>query len=140
MTRVDFYILHNQNPPENFACALSNKIIRQGLNIHIHTESRESAVSLDDYLWTFNDISFLPHQLADSTDGIESPIIIGWNGIEPSGSNVLINLNTTIPDFAGSFNRIIEIVAANEPQREQARERYREYRQRGYELHNHDME
>lgn len=140
MTRVDFYVLHDQNPAEKFACALSTKIIRQGLNIHIHTDSRDTAGSMDDYLWTFKDVSFLPHKLVDESDRLETPITIGWDGCNPGNNDVLINLGLNIPDFADTFDRIIEIVAANGPIREQARDRYRQYRDMGFELHNHDME
>lgn len=140
MPRVDFYILHDQSTPEKFACILSNKIIRQGMDIHIHMESRESATDIDDLLWTYRDISFLPHKLADDDDDYDTPVIIGWNGSPPANNRVLINLGVKIPDFAGTFDRIVEIVAAYDPQREQARSRYRQYRELGYELYNHDME
>ena len=124
MARVDFYILQDQSPPERFACAISGKVFRQGLKIHIHTGSRESAAALDDLMWTYRDISFIPHQLADSgTDG-DTPITIGWPGTAVNHASVLINLDEKIPDFAGDFARIIEIVAAYDPLRGQAREQY----------------
>ena len=140
MNRVDFYILQDQNPPEKFACDISNKLLRQGLTIHIHTDNRETAVSLDDYLWTYRDISFLPHKLVDDRDLPDTPVTIGWNGSAHTTAGVLLNLGMNIPDFAGSFARIIEIVAATDQTRAQARDRYRQYRDRGYELHNHDIE
>lgn len=138
--RVDFYILQDQNPPERFACAISGKIFRQGLKIHLHTESRESAVALDDLLWTYRDISFVPHQLCDNSDNGDTPVTIGWPGATANHDGVLINLNAGIPDSAGDFARIIEIVAAYEPLRGQARERYRQYRDLGYEMHNHEID
>lgn len=140
MPRVDFYILQAQDPPEKFACSISGKIFRQGLNIHIHTDSREAAVALDDYMWTYRDISFLPHQLADNGSQPDIPISIGWNGSVPIDGGVLINLGIKIPEFAADFARIIEIVAAYDPLRSQARDRYRQYRELGYEMHNHDID
>lgn len=141
MPKVDFYVLHEQDPAGKFACALSSKIIRQGLSIHIHTDSRASAGSMDDYLWTYKDISFLPHKLVDETDQLEAPITIGWeDGCKPENNDVLINLGINIPDFADTFDRIIEIVTANGPLRDQARDHYRQYRDMGFELHSHNME
>ena len=140
MNRVDFYILQEQNPPEKFACAIATKLTRQGLAVHIHTDNRETAVGLDEYLWTYKDISFLPHKLVDDRELPDTPVSIGWNGSTHNTDGVLINLGMNIPDFAGSFARIIEIVAAYDPPRAQARDRYRQYRDRGYELHNHDIE
>lgn len=139
MARVDFYILNDQNPAEKFTCSIASKIIRRGHNIHIHTESRETAGTLDDFLWTYRDISFVPHILADQINQQVAPITIGWNGSERGTDDVLLNLCTDVPDFAGSFARIIEIVSADGAQREQARKRYRRYRDMGFELHNHDI-
>ena len=138
--RVDFYILQDQNPPETFACAIAGKILRQGLKIHVHTESREAAVALDDFMWTYRDISFLPHQMAGDSDQPGTPITIGWQETAPADGGVLINLGAEIPDFAADFARIIEIVAAYDPLRGQARDRYRQYREQGYEMHNHDID
>lgn len=140
MPRVDFYILQDQNPPEKFACVIAGKIFRQGLKIHIHTDTREDAVALDDYMWTYRDISFLPHQLGDSGEQPEHAISIGWNDMVPENSGVLVNLGAKIPEFAADFARIIEIVAAYDPLRSQARNRYRQYRELGYEMHNHDID
>lgn len=139
MTRVDFYILDKQSSPENFACSIVNKVFHKGMEIHIHTESRESAVRLDDYMWTFRDISFLPHVLADDSPGEATPVTIGWEGSTRPNQDVLLNLGNNIPEFAGTFARIIEIVPPENPARDQARDRYRQYRELGYELHNHEI-
>jgi len=138
--RVDFYILQDQNPPEKFACAIAGKIFRQGLKIHIHTDSREAAVTLDDFMWTYRDTSFLPHQLAGSSGQPDTSITIGWNEMFPGDSGVLINLGAEIPQFAANFARIIEIVAGYDPLRSQARDRYRQYRDLGYDMHKHDID
>lgn len=140
MPRVDFYLLHDQDPGGKFTCTLSAKIVRQGLNIHIHTDSRDTAISMDDYLWTYKDVSFLPHKLVDDRDQLDTPITIGWDGCNPGNNDVLINLGLNIPEFANTFDRIIEIVTTNDLVREQARDRYRQYRDMDFELHNHDME
>ena len=139
MPRVDFYILSEQGNRERFTCDIATKIRKQNLQLYIHASSREEAGLLDDLLWTHNDISFLPHSLIDADDADANTVTIGWEGMNSKGNEVLINLSTNIPDFAGNFDRIVEIVPANEPYRQQARERYKEYRQAGFELHNNDL-
>ena len=52
---------------------------------------------------------------------------------------VLINLTDTVPMFFSRFERVTEIVPANEKSRHQARERYKFYQQRGYELETHKL-
>ncbi|MFQ5659942.1 MAG: DNA polymerase III subunit chi [Gammaproteobacteria bacterium] len=140
MTRVDFYVLSDNNPVDQFTCAVAEKVRRQGLNIHIHTESRQTAARLDELLWTHHDISFLPHCLVDTEDSDEAPITIGWTGSDVTTGEVLINLCTNVPNFAASFARIIEIVGGQDPHREQARGRYRQYRELGFDLHSHELE
>lgn len=140
MTRVDFYVLPDSNSPDRFACALSNKVCKQGLPIFIYTDDRNQASKIDDLLWTFRDISFLPHTLGDEPMDEYTPIRIGWEGITPDPKEVLINLGTKIPDDAGSFNRIIEIVVADEESRSRSRQNYKHYRELGFDIHSHNLE
>jgi DNA polymerase-3 subunit chi len=139
MPRVDFYILSEQGNRERFTCDIATKIRKQNLQLYIHASSREEAGLLDDLLWTHNDISFLPHSLIDADDAVTNTVTIGWEGMNSKGNEVLINLSMNIPDFAGNFDRVVEIVPASEPYRQQARERYKEYRKAGFEVHNNDL-
>jgi DNA polymerase III subunit chi len=140
MPRVDFYILAEQGNRERFTCDIANKIRQQELQLYIHTGSMEEAVMLDDLMWTYKDISFLPHCLVDADDSNNSTITIGWQGMTAKSNEVLINLSTTVPEFVASFERIVEIVATDDRSKQQARERYKHYRQAGFELHNHNMD
>lgn len=94
---------------------------------------------LDNLMWTFKDISFLPHCLIDADDSDSSTITIGWQGTTAKSNEVLINLSTTVPEFVDSFERIVEIVAPDNPNKQQARARYLHYREAGCELHNHNL-
>ncbi len=140
MSRVDFYILPDGNPPQRFACNIANKAHQQGHEIYIHTDSKEDADKMDDLLWTHRDISFLPHSLIDAPELDTVAIAIGWRGQAPRAAQVLINLGTSIPDFAKDYERIVEIVPAEPARRQQARQHYRRYRESGFELHNHRIE
>ena len=46
----------------------------------------------------------------------------------------LVNLQSQYPPFFSRFRRLIEIVGLDEADRSAARERYRFYRDRGYEI------
>lgn len=139
MPRVDFYVLPENSPQERFACFMTHKAWQQGNTIYIHTVSRELAETLDDLLWTFKDISFIPHEIMGKKPVCNEPVIIGWQDKPPEQYQVMINLTQDVPTCAEMFARIIEIVAGNNTDRQQARNRYRDYRDRGYELHNHTM-
>ena len=52
---------------------------------------------------------------------------------------VLINLHDAAPPFFSRFERLAEIVGADEAGTAAARERFRFYRERGYELRTHNL-
>jgi DNA polymerase-3 subunit chi len=139
VSRVDFYILPENSGRDRFACSIANKAWRRGHNVYIHTTSRETAIKLDDLLWTYHDISFIPHSLTGQSGPIDTTVIIGWQEPVPDNCNVMINLNVNIPTSAERFARIVEIVAGSEAERGMARNHYRAYRDGGHEMHSHTV-
>lgn len=95
---------------------------------------------MDDLLWTHKDISFLPHSMVDDPGADTGGICIGWNGQAPRKAEVLINLGNRIPDFVNDYTRVVEMVPAEPAQKTLARERYRQYRESGFELYNHQID
>ena len=51
----------------------------------------------------------------------------------------MLNLTHEVPLFFSQFNRVAELVDADENARSQARNRFKFYKDRGYELDTHDM-
>ena len=143
MAQVDFYILPENGNQAHFACALIQKAWKQGNSIFINTRSGAEATALDDLLWTFKDISFLPHCLASDSNTENLPIVIGhdnqMSGQIPDHTTIMLNLTDRIPPDTNKLKRILEIVAGSEDQRQQARKRYAEYRDQGHELNNHKI-
>ena len=142
--QIDFYILPENGNQKHFACALIQKAWKQGNNIFVNTRSGSEAAALDDLLWTFNDISFLPHCLAANDNTEDSPVVIGddsqMNSQIPDHTSIMLNLTDQIPWDTSKLKRILEIVAGSESERQQARKRYAEYRDQGYKLNNHKIE
>ena len=140
MTRVDFYL--TQNKPLITACKLAEKAARQGHHIYIHTADEPQAQQLDKLLWTFNQSSFVPHALVDVNKKINAAdkVMIGHDHEPEFKHDVMINLAATIPAFFSRFERVAEIVSNDEEQRQQARQRFKYYRDRGYELDTHEIQ
>ncbi len=144
MPRVDFYVINNHvaDGKLRFACRLVQKIYTLGKSTYIHAASEEQARQLDDLMWTFDQSSFLPHQRQAAADGIEAqaPVVIGHEPPPQIGAgDVLISLLEHVPDYADRFERVAELVD-NEPRDKQsARERFRYYRERGFELETHQV-
>lgn len=145
MTRVDFYIGTSADPGGgaaarlNIACRLAEKAYRMGHQVHVHAASPEQAAQLDDLLWTFKQGSFVPHGRAGRPEAARAAVLIDHQDQPPSAHEVLINLADTVPGYFSRFERVAEIVSGDEDGRAQARERYRFYRDRGYELETHEI-
>jgi DNA polymerase-3 subunit chi len=141
MTKIDFYILSEQasQSRELLACRLAEKAYHKQHHIYIHTASQEQASMLDNLLWTFNQGSFLPHDLLPGNGSPAAPISIGYQDAPDIDYDVMINLSEAIPPFFSRFTRVAEVVDQAPASRSQARERYRFYRDRGYSLDTHEL-
>lgn len=139
MTRVGFYIIDNQEPESRtrLAMRLTEKAHQRGHRVFIHCENEAQARELDSALWSFRPASFLPHTLGD--DDADEQICIGWGQQPGTHDDLLINLQTQVPEFIGRFRRVAELVN-QEPERLAAlRGSWRFYRDRGYALEEHRM-
>ena len=67
------------------------------------------------------------------------PVIIGHGEPPDTCHDVLVSLVTDVPPFFSRFERVLEVVDNTEDNRTQARERYRFYRDRGYQLETHEL-
>ncbi len=137
MTQIDFYT-HVQNKQE-LACKLSAKALEQGLRVLLLAENEQMATTLDRMLWTTPATGFLPHCRARDPLAEMTPLIVDHDPGELAHAQVLLNLGSERPAFFSRFQRLIEIVATDEADRQAARERFRFYRDRGYEIRSHDM-
>lgn len=139
--RVDFYLLASDAADAHWlvACRLLEKAYSKGHRVYVHCNSQLEAETLDELLWTFKDASFIPHNLQG--EGPEPPpaVQIGY-AQEPRGYNdILLNMASNIPPFYGKFKRVMEIVPNLESEKEQSRQRYKEYRAKACVLQTHQI-
>lgn len=146
MTRIDFYIIEkgSKAATEIFICRLTEKAWSQNNAVYIHTIDAQHAAKYDELLWTFNENSFVPHQLMqnETEQNKTKNVLIGQQTIEEIPAtyhDVLINLNYETPSFFSQFERVAEIITMDETSRSKGRERYQFYRDRGYALETHKL-
>ena len=135
MTSIDFYF----NAPDRLqvACRLAGKAMKQGSRLLIYAPEAETAVRIDKMLWTWPAIGFVPHCAVHSPLAPETPVLIGTGEDAPEACELLLNLGTECPPHFERFGRLFEVV--DEQTVEPARARYRFYRERGYQISNHDL-
>jgi len=143
MTKIDFYVLSGtgQQARENMACRLVDKIYQLNRQIYIATESQQDAQRIDDMLWTFRPGSFIPHCIGmdEPAKTSQTPVIIGYKSTTPELGDVLLNLTHEVPLFFSQFDRVAELVSADEQSRALSRNRFKFYKDRGYELTTHEI-
>ena len=101
----------------------------------IACENEQQAFNLDEALWQRDPEQFVPHNLSGEIAQYVTPIEISWKGKRNAQRrDILINLQHDTPDFAQSFNQVIDFVPYLESEKIAARERYKLYRQMGFEM------
>jgi DNA polymerase-3 subunit chi len=137
MTRIDFYF--EAEDKLQVACRLSAKAAQQNMRVLIFAPDEVQAQRIDKLLWTWQATGFLPHCMTRSPLAAETPVLITRDPEDTPHDEVLLNLHFEWPPAFSRFRRVVEIVGRDDADREAARGRFRFYRDRGYEIVNHDL-
>lgn len=142
MTRVDFYLLSAAAGNTVAAvCRLCEKAVTAGNRLYLHTPDGGLADEVDGALWSFKQGGFIAHErhTGAAIEDPQPPVLIG--AIEPPATHrgVMINLGDEVPDWFSSFERVLEVVPEDAALRAKSRERFRYYRERGYELKTYEQ-
>ena len=135
MTSIDFYT-HVADPLAGAAKLVAKALTQHG-HVRVLTPDSATTDALDRLLWLQPATGFLPHCRAASPLASQTPIWID-HALEHQGpAAVLINLHVSPPPFFSRFERLAEIVSIEGAAA--ARERFRFYRERGYDLRTHNL-
>lgn len=140
MPRADFYLIDKprfREQPLLLVCELARRAFAAQKPTLILTRDFEQAEAVDELLWDFDEDAFIPHQLAGDDDDENTAVLIVPPGIDTPDRPLVINLRDNCPN--GRFERVLEVVAADEAERLGSRERWRQYRERGFEVAKFDM-
>lgn len=138
MTRIDFY--RYADDKLRFACRLATKAFSQSSRVVVYSPDAGVLADFDRSLWTWQATGFVPHCFAGSPLAAETPIVLTSSGDALPHHDVLLNLGDEWPPFFSTFDRVLEIVASDEGDKERARERYAFYKKRGYDIKVNDIE
>ncbi len=137
MTSIDFYT-HVADRLE-VAAKLVAKAFAQHGSVRVLTPDPATTEQLDRRLWLSPPIAFLPHCRVASARASETPIWVDHVEEHPGPAAVLINLGLAPPPFFSRFERLAEVVGVDAADAAAGRDRYRFYRERGYELRTHNL-
>ena len=139
MTEITFYF----NAPDKLGTArvLAAKALASRRKLLIYTSDRRTLNALDSLLWTTPETGFVPHCLATDGHADQTPILLSGDPEAMPHHEILMNLDDQRPALFSRFDRLIEIVSRDDlDDRRRARERFKFYRDRGYEIDRHDLD
>ena len=131
-----FYIIKESEKLNQAICQVIKHFYKNKYNILVNTQDDNQIEDLDSLLWTFEQISFIPH-LTDKDLGLPAPILLCNKVALPktfylSPFKVLFNLNQDIPNDCEDFEKIIEFVLPEESQKTISREHYLFYKNNNF--------
>jgi DNA polymerase III subunit chi len=139
MTEVAFHF----NAPDKlaYACRLLRKAVAAGSRVVV-TAPADALARLDTLLWTFSQTDFIAHarQPGGAAQLADSPVVLTEDpAAELPHRQVLLNLGEAMPAGFEQYQRVIEVVSLDDADRQQARNRWKQYTERGYDISRHDL-
>ena len=133
-----FYILNKAEDLKISVCKIIKEYYKKKYKIFISSRSNDLVNELNNLLWTFEQISFIPHCTTKNYDK-NSPILLSGKDSFPKTVNlkeydVWLNLDDEVEENYTDFEIILEIVSQNEKQRILSRKRYLNYQKNNFEV------
>jgi DNA polymerase-3 subunit chi len=128
-----------------YACRLLRKACRSGALVAV-TGPAATLDQLDRQLWVFDPLEFVPHwrgaRVAAMASRLAATPVMLLDQLEGASAccGVLVNLHDEVPDGFDTFDRVIEIVGADDDARALARQRWRHYAGLGLAIERHEVQ
>lgn len=134
MAEIGFYHLRT-TPLERALPNILERALAAGHRIVVMAGSRERVEHLDDLLWTYNDVSFLPHGSAREGQAERQPIWLTAVDENPNRASMLVLLDGATSMRLQDYARCCDIFDGNdEAVVEAARHRWKEAKAAGHQL------
>lgn len=141
MANATFYLIADNTPQATakglleYTLFLAQHFAQQGAKLFVNCQDRAHAEQLAEHFWAVEPHQFLPHNLVGEGPKQATQIEIGFQGIKPTWNRqLIINLANVHTTFAQQFPEVVDFVPCEEKAKQLARERYKIYRQAGYQL------
>lgn len=140
--KVEFH--HGVGDKLAYACRLLRKAYRAGARLVV-TGDDATLRTLDRQLWTFDEQEFLPHVLAIAPADVpvrqhDTAIWLTTDAESAPGErHVLVNLGHPVPAGMARFPRVFDIVSSEAEDRQQGRQRWKQYATLGWQVQPHEV-
>ena len=133
-----FYILNKAEDLKISVCKIIKEYYKKKYKIFVSSRSNDLVNELNNLLWTFEQVSFIPHCTTKNYDK-NSPILLSGKDSFPKTINlkeydVWLNLDDEMEENYTDFEIILEIVSQNEEERILSRKKYLNYQKNNFEV------
>ncbi len=140
MPRVAFHF--NVPSLPDYLCRLLKKATAAGHRAWVLCPESQLE-TLDALLWTFSQQEFIGHTIAApeaaSLMKRSAVVLSDAEPLEGDGWTLLVNTLPRLPQGIERFERVVELVTHDEALKAAARQRWRQYREAGLEIEQHDV-
>ncbi|WP_105900823.1 DNA polymerase III subunit chi [Vibrio gangliei] len=147
MAIATFYIIEPDSPQDTldgriaYAIYLACYFAKQGAKVYLHAHDKTQAEAIDEALWQQEPTNFQAHNLIGEGPHYGTPIEIGYHEARPHRNRqIVINMADNETNFAQTFAQVVDFVPCEQKAKQQARERYKIYRQAGFEMQTINIE
>jgi len=134
MTEVGFYHL-TRTPLERALPKLLERVIAGGMRAVVVSGSAERVEALNAALWTYEQLSFLPHGSAKDGQAEDQPIWLTTADENPNGATVLVLTDGVSSSKVAEFARCLDMFDGRDPDAVgAARERWKAMKAAGHAL------
>ena len=130
-SRIHFYNIQDTSSSIKSICKIINKYYKEGYKIVVMSDNDDVIHSLDKDLWTFEQLSFVPHCMISNPDPECNVVLVSNEHIGNKeylkDFDVIMNLSDDLCDIQYDNKIYLEIVTSNAKQKEKAREKYKYY-------------
>jgi DNA polymerase-3 subunit chi len=137
MTEIIFYTGIDEEL--TFLVKLSEKTLKMRRKACIATRDAVHSKAVSEYLWTHDPTKFIPHSVGPEELNNEHTALELRHDETSSHLDILINLTQKTPSQFSSFQRLVEIITKRKDSIEVGRQRFKWYRDRGYDIKVHKM-
>ncbi|MEG3692338.1 DNA polymerase III subunit chi [Vibrio coralliirubri] len=141
MQTATFYIVPSDSPQASedgfahYVLFLAQHFAKQGAKLYLNCNDKGHAERIAEVFWQVEPSEFIAHNLVGEGPKYSTNIEIGYQGVKHNWNRQLvINLADNHTTFANAFAQVIDFVPCEEKAKQLARERYKIYRQAGYQL------
>ena len=133
---ISFYQVMNATPAAVDATLpkLLEKSLSTGARVVVKCPKEERCTRLNETLWSYDALSFLPHGRKEDGNADIQPIYITSEDENLNGADILVLLSGADSESFDGFKRVMYMFEASDKQKQNARKKWKVLKDAGYEL------